>query len=132
MISPQPKPEPRRRVKRRKQRQAAKVVKSVRAQVVERDGECRVFHALARMLLSKDRWSFQGVTPAICNGESEWAHLHSHRRSQTRGQAAEKRHTTAGSLMLCRYHHQEYDAHRLTITALTRKGADGPLKFRRA
>jgi hypothetical protein len=33
--------------------------------------------------------------------------------------------------MLCRRHHQAYDAHRLQIGALTDRGADGPLSFER-
>ena len=66
-----------------------------------------------------------------CNGASEWAHMHSRRRSKTRGMSPEHRHDTAHSLMLCHFHHGEYDAKRLIISALTRTGADGPLKFKR-
>jgi hypothetical protein len=125
-----PKGELRRQARGRKARAEVAVKRAVRMTCADREGyHCRL-------------WTFAGpalrdgfnVPPymAACSGPLEWAHLHSHRRSQTRGQAPTKRHTTAGSLMLCRYHHQEYDAHRLFITCLTRKGADGPLKFRRA
>ncbi len=133
-----PKPERRQRVKGRQQRAAAKVVRSVRAQCVERDGDCSVEMAF---------WGHRGVFGQLsdeagdingweegCEGSSQWAHLHSHRRSQTRGQAADKRHTTTGSLMLCKLHHDQYDGRatpRLKITCLSRKGADGPLRFSR-
>jgi hypothetical protein len=106
-------------LKARKARAEAAMKRAVRKACVKRDEWCRIL--------------YQETPPELwgCDGPSEWAHLHSHRRSQTRGQAADKRHTTAGSLMLCRVHHQQYDAHKLRITCLTRKGADGPLKFRR-
>ncbi len=109
----QPKPEPHKRVQARRKRQAAKVVTSVRAQCVERDGYCR----------------FE-TFPYGCTGPSEWAHLGEQKRYRTRGMPAEVRHTTAGSLMLCRRHHSAYDrAHTLKIVPLTSLGADGPLRF---
>jgi hypothetical protein len=123
-----PKPEPRSRVKRRARREAAAVVRDVRAQCVERDGHCRLL-----------RDSFDGGWCYSCvpcesgrasAGPSEWAHLHSHRRSKTRGQAPEDRHTTQGSLMLCRSAHRAYDAHRLEIEPLTDAGCDGPIVAR--
>lgn len=125
---PFPKPEPRSRVKRRARREAAAVVKDVRAQCVERDDYCR---------LARDSRDETGLSCATCRPEwgdrvevSEWAHLHSHRRSKTRGQAPEARHTTQGSLMLCRSAHQAYDAHRLEIEPLTDAGCDGPIVAR--
>lgn len=121
-----PKPEPRARTKGRKDRAEAKVKTSVRAQCVDRDYTCRVGFSKSLDVVPRSVWD------TYCEGPDQWAHLHSHRRSQTRGQAATKRHTTAGSLILCAEHHQQYDAHQLRITALTRKGADGPLKFSRA
>ena len=115
-----PKPEPRKRVKARRTRQAAKVVKSVRAQCVKRDGFCRMASWPSDVL---DVFTY-------CYGPSEWAHLAEKRRSKTRGQAPEVRHTTAGSLMLCRGHHNAYDrAHTLKIVSLTVQGANGPLRF---
>lgn len=125
-----PKAEPRKRTKARKDRVAAKVVKSVRAQCVDRDGRCRLLQIL-KAGLSGDTWA-PSTLDDPCNGPSELAHMHVTRRSQTRNQAPEIRHTTKDSLMACRFHHQQYDAHRLRITALSRKGADGPLKFTRA
>lgn len=126
------KPEPRKRTKGRKDRAEAKVTHVVRALCVLRDGGCR----MAGQTIFGDIYSyalaFERTVGGDCDGPSEWAHMHAKRRSQTRGQAPELRHDTAHLLMLCRFHHVEYDAHRLKITALTRKGADGPLKFRRA
>lgn len=106
----------------------------MRAACVERDGHCRVFLAIAAHY---EGWAILAALHQIedgdkCHSRSEWAHMHSRRRSQTRNQAPEIRHDAAHSLMLCRFHHQEYDAHRLIITALSPKGANGPLKFRRA
>jgi hypothetical protein len=114
------KPEPRRRVKAREQRQAAKVVKSVRAQCVDRDGYCRIY---------QHRWiQGFGSTPRLgaCEGASEWAHLGEKKRFKTRGQAPEIRHTTAGSLMLCAKHHDDYDEGRLRIVG---DDANQPLRF---
>lgn len=118
----------RKQLKGRKDRAEAKVKKSVREYCVERDGMCRMFRTA---LVEADRWPLLTALQAECDGPSQWAHLHNHRRAQTRGQAATQRHTTAGSLMLCAEHHQQYDAHQLRITALTRKAADGRLKFTR-
>jgi len=103
-----PKPKPRSRTKTRRDEQA--VIASVRAAVVERDYRrgCRAAH-LGR-----------------CEGMLEWAHLHHVSRAKTRGMAPEVRHTTAGTLLLCAGHHQDYDEHRLTIDGTT-LGADGPL-----
>jgi hypothetical protein len=112
-----PKPEKRARAKARVKRQASAVEQRVRAQVVARDGDCRV---------GASGW------PAVfgpCGGESEWAHLEDKRRFKTRGQPAEVRHTTAGSLMLCTAHHRAYDLHELFITPLTGLGADSTLRM---
>lgn len=121
---PLPKGRTRKQIKAKKDRAEATVKKSVRAACVKRDRYCRVGLWTAGL-------KHPPVWLGTCAGPAEWAHLHSHRRAQTRGQAAEKRHTTAGSLCLCRFHHAEYDAHRMKITALTRRGADGPLRFSR-
>lgn len=117
---PLPKPEPRRRTKGRNVRAEGKIKISVRALCVERDGSCRIANGSYEALRYE------------CKGPSEWCHLHSHRRSQTRGQAAERRHTTAGSFMACTRHHDQYDGRqkpRLFITCLDRRGCDGPLKI---
>jgi hypothetical protein len=123
---PLPKPVTRRRLKGRQARAEAQVKRKIRAVCVQRDGHCRAggFNGL------KDQRS--ELFWPNCSYQSEWAHLHSRRRSKTRGQAPEIRHDTRHSLMLCRFHHAEYDQHRLQITDLSRKGCDGPLKFTRA
>lgn len=114
-----PKPEPWDKVKARRKRQEAKVVKDVRQQCVDRDGYCRI--------ANKDM--------GPCSGPSEWAHLGEKKRFKTRGQAPEVRHTTAGSLMACKAHHDAYDKgtgdDRLVIEALGYIGADGLLRYRR-
>lgn len=128
-----PKGPTRKQLKARADRGEAKVKKSVRAQCDARDGDCRIgWHNAVDEI--KDVYGPELFVPSLydgCDGPPQWAHLHSHRRSQTRGQAATKRHTTAGSLMLCAEHHQQYDAHQLQIRCLTRQGADGPLRFTR-
>lgn len=115
---PLPKPRSRAAQKKASGRKAAKVVKSVRAQCVERDGYCRAVVALA--LEYGEEW---------CRGVSEWAHLGDKKRFKTRGQAPEVRHTTAGSLMLCTKHHRDYDEGRIVIDG---DDANLPLQFRRA
>lgn len=64
-----------------------------------------------------------------CSWFVEWAHLSARRRSKTRGEAPGQRHTTAGSLALCSFHHSLYDRHVLDIEPLTPSGADGRLAF---
>ena len=123
MVTPLRKPEPHDRVKRRKKAQESAVKIAVRAQCVARDGYCRLAHA--------------GL--GACHGPSEWAHLRSHRRSKTVGQAPERRHTTVGSMMLCCQHHARFDGKALPFISAVPgttvpmgpvgEGADGHLKF---
>ncbi len=110
---PLAKPEPHKRVKARKKRQEQKVIQEVRPQCVARDGYCRVYNK--RM--------------GECSGESQWAHYGPYKRARTRGKPPEERHTTAGSLMLCVGHHDDYDEERMKIEALTDRECNGPLKF---
>ena len=117
---PQPKPESRKRTKGRKDRTERAVRQSVRAQCVERDGDCRV-----DSFVGDERPKY----PGPCGGASEWAHRKGHRRSQTRGQAPEIRHTTTHSLMLCTRHHQMEERGELVVKPLTDRGCDGPLRF---
>ena len=124
-----PKPTTRKTLKGRKTRAEARIIKAVRAQCVERDGYCIV---LAHLLGFTAGLLLVDTDLGGCFGPSAWAHMHDKRRSKTRGQAPEVRHTTASSFMACQRHHLDYDQKRLFITALSRKGADGPLKFRRA
>jgi hypothetical protein len=63
---------------------------------------------------------------STCEGRSEWAHLGDQKRFKTRGKPPEERHTTAGSLMLCRFHHRAYDTGRLRIIGTD---ANHPLDF---
>lgn len=67
----------------------------VRAHCVVRDGYCRY---------GRDLNNF-----GKCQGPSEWSHASDHKRSQTRGQAPERRHTTKTSCMQCRKHHRMYE-----------------------
>ncbi len=114
-------------VKAKKDRQAAKVVQSVRAKCVARDGDCRVKLAVPNDVV------FLMLSPDVeCRGESEWAHLGEKKRAKTRGQAPDVRHTTELSAMLCTKHHNQYDGRerpRLVIEPLSPRGADGPLRF---
>ena len=122
----QPKPKPRASTKRANRREAAKIVRQVRAACVDRDGHCRVLFGNA---VNGD--IHQGEDLNYCGLRSEWAHLNEHQRFKTRGQEPEERHCTAGSLMLCEIHHQLLDSHQMAITALSDRGADGPLCFER-
>ncbi len=108
----------RQQAKGRKARAERTVKVDVRAACVVRDGSCRY---------AKDDPAHR------CQGPSEWAHLGDKTRARTRGQAPERRHTTAGSLMLCRWAHNRYDGRQrppLGIQRRTTRGADGPLRYR--
>lgn len=115
-----PKPEKRRTTKRRKARAEAVVVKRVRGLCIGRDGYCRVALDI--------RLPFS-LSILGCAGQSEWSHFGTKRRARTLGQEPEERHTTAGTLMLCRKHHRKYDAGLFLIGATTDGGCDGPLSY---
>lgn len=121
MISPHPKPTPRKRVKARAQRAESRHAQQVRAQCVERDGDCRLGDPML--------WDIFGM----CSGESEWAHMPEKRRSKTMRMAPEARHDSAHSFMACTFHHAALDKRgpRPWIQAqpATSRGADGPLGF---
>lgn len=124
-----PKGEKRATTKRRKDRGEALIKKLVRAACVVRDGRCRLHQfqfAITDVIVGHED---APMTALDCN-HSQWAHFDKHKRARTRGMKAEERHTTAGSLMLCKRAHDAYDAGTLQITALTRTGCDGRLKFR--
>jgi hypothetical protein len=107
----------RKRQKALGKRQEAKVVKSVRAACVERDGYC--------LIASRVPFAVR-VLLGACEGPSEWAHAEDKRRCFTRGQAPEVRHTSAGSCMLCHGHHVAYDAHEYDLDTLDAiRGLDG-------
>lgn len=106
--TPKPSRGTRKREKARAKRQEAKVIKTVREAVLARDRHCVL------MWLS------------MCGGELQWAHIGPNRRCHTRGQKPEQRHTTKGTAMLCRKHHDAYDAHEFDIQPQTPAGMDGP------
>ena len=99
----------RKTVKSKRQRDEAKVKKAVRAECVTRDGYC-----FAGNLGAPD-----------CKGPSEWAHFAGHRRSQTRGMAPERRHSTHFSGMLCRKHHRQEERGDYRVVYHTANYADG-------
>lgn len=120
--SPKPLKGTAKRLKARAKRQESKHAKGVRARCVERDGYCAMSMA-GRWSMSLDR---RLVVDVFCSGPSEWAHIGQHRRCHTRGQAPEQRHTTQWSAMLCKRHHDAYDAHEFDIEPLNAEaGMDG-------
>lgn len=91
----------------------------VRPKCVDRDGYCRIAGVAA-------------LGP--CDGPSEWSHFGESKRFKTRGMEPEERHTTEGSLMFCKKHHDEYDGRRrprLKVEATTDRRCDGPLRYER-
>lgn len=129
MLSACPKPRKRATVKRSRDRAEATIKREVRAACVERDGYCRLWARPWRGGFDVE------VNTSWCGGDSQWAHMEGFRRFETRGKPPEERHCTHGSLMLCQRHHDAYDGRptgkTLAITALSDRGADGPLKFER-
>jgi hypothetical protein len=114
---PIPKPEKRATSKGRAKRHEAAIIQQVRAACVARDGDCRLGPI----------WDYFG---SVCGGESEWAHMPTHRRSKTIGQPAEDRHCTEGSLMLCTRHHAMLDQHHFDIIPIdSALGANGVLRI---
>jgi hypothetical protein len=112
------------RLKAKRARAAGKVVEIVRHRCVERDGYCFIVNRLSAA-------QYFDLIPAIgiCEGPSEWAHVGKHRRSKTRGQAAEVRHTTVGSAIACRKHHRLYDNHDFDIECFdAERGMDGTFR----
>lgn len=111
-----------RRITKRKRAESL-VIKSVRAKCVERDVFCRY---------DLDEFAKTARFGTDCKGPSEWAHLENYRRSKTRNMAPELRHTTAGTAMLCKFHHDCYDGRgkkKLRIVNFGALGADGPLTW---
>lgn len=106
------------RARARKTRKDGIVAAVVRELVEARDGHCRY------------GFDVPPTDRTRCDGPAEWAHFGEHKRFKTRGMAPEKRHTTAGSLMLCRAHHRAYDSGELEIDAhYDVDGCDGPLEY---
>ena len=118
-----PKPEPHKKAKARAKRSEKVVESEVRSAVVDRDGYCRFY----RLNDTARRHVAAKFTP--CYGKSEWGHLPWKRRSRTRGMAPAVRHQTTGSAMFCKHHHEMVDSYEINVVALTKYGADGPLRF---
>lgn len=109
---------------RQRRYQESKVAKAVRAECVNRDGDCR-------LALTEDSDPFTLDAFGACSGESEWAHLENGRRFKTQRMAPELRHNTATSAILCTRHHDAYDKRKtLRVTLLSSAGANGELLFR--
>jgi hypothetical protein len=124
----QPRPEPQRRVKARSKREAAKIVRQVRAACVERDGRCRYANDVHAAVLTLPAGA---VCITYCEGESEWAHLNEFARYKTRGQPPAARHHTHGTAIICKRHHAMLHDKKLTVSFLSDLGADGPLAWER-
>jgi hypothetical protein len=108
----------RRRVAARGRAAEQRVLRAVRAAVMARDGgTCRASGTAL------------GIGLGACEGPLELAHLAAWRRSRTRGQPPEQRHTRTGAISLCHAHHVAYDAHRFDIL-LGPTGADGPVGWK--
>ncbi len=128
-----PKPTPRDKVKAKEDRTEASIKRKVRARCVERDGDCRIcdWENNPDDTHEGDGGSDDLPYPdKFSDSRSEWAHLERSKRARTRGMKPELRHTTAMSVMLCRFHHRLYDAGKLLVTLLSNLGADGPLGWR--
>ena len=98
-------------IKAQKREHETQVIKAVRFACMKRDGHCRV----------------AGRVGTPCYGPSEWAHLGDHRRARTRGRDPEERHDVRFSVMLCRLHHHDYDAHAYDLAYDPERGANGPV-----
>jgi len=104
----------------RKRRSESKRVKSVRPQVVARDGYCRI---------QKD------LQLNECEGKSEWAHLPDYTRAKTRKMSPEQRHSTEWTIMACTKHHDQIDGRRkpkILVAMPDPEGADGLLLWQKA
>jgi hypothetical protein len=93
------------------------IIQRNRAKCERRDGFCRIGHwgDLAIELFGE------------CYGKSEWNHFD--KRSLTRNEDPEDRHSTTCTGMLCASHHRMVDAHDIKFEYLTEEGADGPMAF---
>lgn len=118
-----PKPEPRKRQKARKDRRELQCKRQMHDAVFEREeNACRL----------------SGVVElGPCDGPLQLAHYGDWRRSKTRGMDPEQRHVRHGGICLCKRHHDAYDGslglrnERMHIDHLTDRVCDGPLRFER-
>jgi hypothetical protein len=93
------------------------IIKANRAYCERRDGDCRIGYwgEIAIALFGE------------CMSTSEWNHFR--RRSKSRGEPPEERHSTEVTGMLCGRHHDMVDEHEIDFVYLTSKRADGLMKF---
>lgn len=113
---------PTKRARRAKAAKDRRYAKTIREEVAKRDGACR----LGDWENNPYDVHSDALEGDACEGRSKWAHLGKKKRARTRGLPPEERHTTAGSLMLCTKHHDDYDDGRLLIVG---EDADVTLEF---
>lgn len=89
---------------------AAQVARRVRADVFERDIACRYCRGSRETFGHPDQWH------------------HFPKRSKTRGMAAERRHTTKGSVRACFLCHRDLEAGFLKTVFESESGFDGPIR----
>ena len=94
------------------------IIERNRAHCERRDGDCRIGY-----------WGDTAIALfGECFGTPEWNHFR--RRSKSRGEPPEVRHSVEITGMLCGRHHDMVDEHEIDFDYLTEKRADGPMKFR--
>ena len=93
------------------------IIQRNRAHCERRDGDCRIGY-----------WGDTAVALfGECFGTPEWNHFR--RRSKSRGEPPEERHSTEVTGMLCGRHHDMVDEHEIDFDYLTEKRADGLMAF---
>lgn len=94
------------------------IIQRNRAHCERRDGDCRIGY-----------WGGSAVALfGECFGTPEWNHFR--RRSKSKGEPPEVRHSVEITGMLCGRHHDMVDEHEIDFDYLTETRADGPMKFR--
>lgn len=93
------------------------IIQRNRAHCVRRDGDCRIGYwgAVAVALFGE------------CMGTPEWNHFR--RRSASRGEPPEVRHSVEVTGVLCGRHHDMVDQHEIDFEYLTSKRAEGLMAF---
>jgi hypothetical protein len=93
------------------------IIKVNRAHCERRDGDCRIGY-----------WGDIAIALfGECMSAPEWNHFR--RRSKSRGEPPEQRHSTEVTGMLCGRHHDMVDEHEIDFVYLTSQRADGQMKF---
>ena len=110
-----PKPRAKRRDKRKRKADDAKVVRAVRENVVARDQGCRACREVGRHSNGLGRIQMHEIIY----------------RSATSGRPIEERVSTENCVLLCEHHHADIHAKRLEVLPLdAMAGANGELEFR--